>query len=154
MFHTVWQGMKNLPTTAKKLHIRLQIIRVQKKNNKTKKTRYHMRSNHNIARWKCWFFFWQDTWNLSTQVAYVCRIKHCLWFISCLLLNFAIDWYSVLYIFRSASNSMDKGACYSANSKIQIWRPNTNYSTCILNYSLIRILVWMLEYVMVDEWYP
>ena len=43
---------------------------------------------------------------------------------------------------------MDKGACNSANSKIQTWRPNTNYST--LNYSLIRILVQMLEYIMAD----
>jgi len=44
---------------------------------------------------------------------------------------------------------MDKGACNSTKSEIQTWRPNINYSIFI--YSLIRILVPMLEYVMVDK---
>ena len=49
---------------------------------------------------------------------------------------------------RSASNPMEKGACNSANSKIQTRQPNANYS--IFKYSLIRMLLRMLEYVVVD----
>ena len=42
---------------------------------------------------------------------------------------------------------MDKGARNCMNIKIQTWRPNAN---SIFIYSPIRILVWMLEYVMID----